>query len=183
MYASLSPWKVIRRLGLFAAAGAMLALIASPAIAAPGVTNSAALKDLAKVRAATATFHDVNAALAAGYVSTQYCVQAPGLGVMGVHYVNYALVADPAVDVSAPEMLLYVPGPSGPRLVGVEYMTIDVDQDLTTDGDRPFLFGRGFDGPMPGHGQGQPVHYDLHVWVWQGNPSGMFAEFNPTLRC
>jgi hypothetical protein len=170
------------RLALVAGLVTMLAS-ATVVAAAPGVTDSAALRDLARVRAATAKFHDVNVALAAGYSATSYCVAVPGLGVMGMHYVNGALVGAPGVNLAAPEMLLYVDTASGPRLVGVEYMTIDDDQDLATDADRPYLFGRGFDGPMPGHGPGQPVHYDLHVWVWQGNPAGVFAEFNPKVKC
>jgi len=28
-----------------------------------------------------------------------------------------------------------------------------------------------------------PVHYDLHVWFWHDNPSGLFAPFNPALSC
>jgi hypothetical protein len=28
-----------------------------------------------------------------------------------------------------------------------------------------------------------PVHYDLHVWLWEDNPSGLFAMFNPSLSC
>jgi len=36
---------------------------------------------------------------------------------------------------------------------------------------------------MPGHHPGMPVHYDLHVWLWQDNPMGMFALFNPTVTC
>ncbi|MCA1639594.1 MAG: hypothetical protein LC768_14895 [Acidobacteria bacterium] len=47
----------------------------------------------------------------------------------------------------------------------------------------PSLFGRSFNGPMPGHGPGEPVHYDLHVWAWRNNPNGMFAQFNPKLSC
>src|SRR6266498_2895652 len=27
------------------------------------------------------------------------------------------------------------------------------------------------------------VHYDLHVWLWQDNPTGLFAPFNPRLAC
>lgn len=30
---------------------------------------------------------------------------------------------------------------------------------------------------------GQPPHSDLHVWVWQANPSGMFAPSNPNVNC
>ena len=28
-----------------------------------------------------------------------------------------------------------------------------------------------------------PPHYDLHVWVWQANPAGIFAPFNPNVSC
>ena len=45
------------------------------------------------------------------------------------------------------------------------------------------LFGQTFDGPMPGHIPTMPWHWDLHVWVWAHNPSGMFAEWNPSLQC
>ncbi|HUG65708.1 MAG TPA: hypothetical protein VMK83_10860 [Gaiellaceae bacterium] len=56
-------------------------------------------------------------------------------------------------------------------------------QNLGTNADRPSLFGRAFDGPMPGHNPFMPVHYDLHVWVAEHNPSGVFALFNPALSC
>ena len=45
------------------------------------------------------------------------------------------------------------------------------------------LFGRGFDGPMLGHGPGMPIHYDLHAWIAEANPSGVFAQWNPAIRC
>jgi hypothetical protein len=46
--------------------------------------------------------------------------------------------------------------------------------------------GRGcqpFDGPMEGHGAGMPIHYDLDVWIWQHDPAGMFAAWNPAGAC
>lgn len=147
----------------------------------PGSSPSVALQ-LAKVRLATAGYHWVGRAEAAGYASTVECVASPAGG-MGVHYMNSALAADPAVVATKPELLLYEPTRHGPRLVGVEYLKVDADQDLSTDEDRPSLFGVPFDGPMPGHGPGQPVHYDLHVWLWKHNPSGMFAPFNPRVSC
>jgi hypothetical protein len=67
--------------------------------------------------------------------------------------------------------------------VGLEYWKADADGDLSTDEDRPSLFGQPFDGPMPGHNPGMPVHYDLHVWLFAKNPSGFFAPFNPELNC
>lgn len=101
---------------------------------------------------------------------------------MGIHYMNPAFAGAP-VDLARPAFLLYLPGRDKLRLVGVEYFQADGDQDLTTDGDRPSLLGQEFDGPMPGHGPGAPVHYDLHVWLWKHNPDGMFAEYNPAISC
>jgi hypothetical protein len=76
------------------------------------------------------------------------------------------------------------------QLVGAEYWKADADQNLTTDSDRPSLFGRTFDGLMEGHnpsgtlpGAGMPGHYDLHVWFWKRHPSGMFAIWNPDVSC
>lgn len=92
---------------------------------------------------------------------------------MGIHAENEALTADPTIDPLRPELLLYIPDKHGKlRLVGVEYWKADADQNLATSGDRPSLFGRPFDGPMPGHNPTMPVHYDLHVWLWEDNPSG-----------
>lgn len=59
----------------------------------------------------------------------------------------------------------------------------DADQDLSTAGARPLMFGQAFAGPMEGHFPGTPMHYDLHVWTWAHNPAGMFAEWNPALSC
>lgn len=69
----------------------------------------------------------------------------------------------------------------GFRLVGIEWF-VPVDGPNTAT-PRPYLFGQGFDGPMAGHEPGQPYHYDLHVWAWEPNPSGMFAQFNPNVNC
>jgi len=103
---------------------------------------------------------------------------------MGIHAINPALIADPAIDPLEPEILLYVPKANGKlELVGVEYFKVDADQNLGTSDDRPSLFGRAFEGPMPGHGPTMPVHYDMHVWVAEANPSGVFALFNPALAC
>jgi hypothetical protein len=151
--------------------------------ASPGA-RAAQLETVAQARAATARYHDVQTALADGYVPAGPCVEMPGLGAMGVHYVNHDLLVDGVIDVARPELLLYLPDRHGrQRLVGIEYMQIDADQDLSTDDDRPWLFGVPFDGPMDGHGPGEPVHYDLHVWLWSHNPVGMFAMFNPALSC
>jgi hypothetical protein len=91
---------------------------------------------------------------------------------------------DPAIDPLQPEILMYLPDRSGElKLVAFEYWKADADGSLLTSDDRPSLFGVPFDGPMPGHGPTMPVHYDLHVWVWEDNPAGLFAMWNPSLAC
>ncbi len=130
-------------------------------------------------KAATARFNSFDQAVAAGYVLGGRCF--PG---DGAHYPNLALVADPALDVERPELLLYAPKQGGGlKLVGLEYVKADADQNLATDDDRPYLFGVPFDGPMPGHFPGQPIHYDLHVFLYEPNPSGIFVLPNPNVTC
>jgi hypothetical protein len=137
------------------------------------------------VRAAVAKYHSFKQAEEDGYLLPpgEACVASPA-GAMGYHVINPALLADPAIDPLRPEILLYVPKQNGKlELVGVEYWKADADQNLATAGDRPSLFGQPFDGPMPGHTPGMPIHYDVHVWVAEESPSGQFAPFNPALSC
>jgi hypothetical protein len=136
---------------------------------------------LAVIRQVTARYHDINVALADGYVPASECTASPAGG-MGVHYLNPRLSQQP-VDLRHPAILLYLPTDDGPELLGVEYFQADGDQNLGTDDDRPSLLGHAFDGPMLGHNPLMPIHYDLHVWVWKNNPAGMFTQWNPTVAC
>lgn len=135
------------------------------------------------IRQATQRFRDIDTALAAGYLPTDECVELPGTGGMGYHYVHPELMETPGIDPTLPEVLVYAPTRRGRDLVAVEYLTVDDDQDLSTDADRPTLFGHGFDGPMPGHEPGMPIHYDLHAWAYLDNPSGELAPWNPRVTC
>lgn len=158
------------------AAALMLAFLTTLGLAAPGdVTDPDALKALTAARQATAKYHDVSVAEADGYSSTPMCVEDPERGGMGIHYMNFSLF-DETVDPLTPEGLLYAPTDEGLRLVGVVYVVVDTGQP------RPTLFGQPMIGPMPGDGP-MPSHYHLHAWLWQGNPAGIFADFNPNVRC
>jgi hypothetical protein len=158
---------------------------------------------LAAVRQATARFHDISAANAAGYTipPNEPCVASPD-GVMGIHAPNFALIGGQALDPTRPELLLYLPAPGGGyRLIGVEYFQTVLLRNPATGEVAPWfsqdpwpssyqvvtptprLFGQTFQGPMPGHTPTMPWHWDLHAWVWAHNPSGMFAEWNPALQC
>ncbi len=56
---------------------ALLAPLTAQA-ATGGVTDAETLQQLAAVRQATAKYHNVDAALADGYISTEECVELPG---------------------------------------------------------------------------------------------------------
>ena len=43
----------------------------------------------------------------------------------------------------------------------------------------PSLFGRNFALVGAGNRYGLPPFYQLHVWLWRPNPSGMFNDWNP----
>ena len=146
-----------------------------------GVTRTTADRTtLAHVRDVTAKYRDVEAALADGYLPTDDCVASPDGG-MGLHYVNPALLGD--LDPDHPPVLLYSPEGHRRTLMGAEWFQPDADQDLTTDADRPSLFGHAFQGPMLGHEPGMPIHYDLHVWAWRANPARDFSPWNPAVHC
>jgi len=171
--------RIVLVLTLAVVAATMMAL-SGPVFAAPGNTDPNVQKGLAQVRQATAPYHEVSNAIDDGYVPTEDCVELPGVGGMGFHYVNPEFfLNDPSVDPLKPEALLYAPKKNGEvKLVAVEYIVVAADVS-----DTPSLFGEPFDGPMPGHVEGMPVHYDLHAWIWKSNPSGVFAEFNPKVSC
>lgn len=174
--------KIVLSLGI---AALLLLALAGIAYAATGVTNPAVLRDLAKVRQATAKYHDVSAALADGFVPTPACVSSPDGG-MGIHYVNPPRLMDSAINLLEPEILLYVESGNGLKLLGVEYFQGIGAPDTPIPNPAPpaaVILGRSLDGPMDAHEPGQPPHYDLHAWVWQGNPSGVFAPFNPNVSC
>jgi len=139
--------------------------------------GAAVEQDLATLRRVTASFHDFETARDAGW-STQItaCMTDPGgAGGMGFHYGNTALINGTA-NVETPQLLLYEPEQNGKlRLVAVEY--IIPYSFHSRDAEPPVLFGQKF----------QQVDafqlWGLHAWVWQENPSGMFASWNPRVNC
>ena len=165
-----------RRIAL--AAGLTAATAILTATTAAGAPPAPSARDLAPVRAATAKYHDVNVAIADGFVPVSPC-EASSAGVMGIHYLHPGRAGDAVLTPTEPELLLYVPGEDGLELAAVEYFIAEA----ATGGETPSILGVEFDGPMDGHGPGMPRHYDLHVWTWKHNPAGMAAQWNPALEC
>ncbi|HJU88101.1 MAG TPA: hypothetical protein VJ672_01830 [Gemmatimonadaceae bacterium] len=133
-------------------------------------------RDLARVRAATAAFKDITAARAAGYpTAVPQCIENPGVGGMGHHYVKRDLLDD-KVDVERPEILIYAPPADGkPKLIGVEYIIPYRVWDREREA--PEIFGQKLK-----RSDELKIWY-LHVWAWENNRNGLFADWNPAVRC
>jgi hypothetical protein len=157
----------MKKLKLMACVGALSFMVCGVVSAHEGDTGSHTYekssevnKQIAEVRNATAKYHDVDKAIADGYVPTDHLVPN-----MGYHYVNPKLMADSYCNPLIPEVLIYEPTKNGVKLVGVEYISYKGET----------LFNTKFDPPG-----GIPFH-SLHAWIWQPNPDGMFTPFNPNV--
>ncbi len=147
--------------------------------AVPAQAHEVSRSELKELRAVTAPYRSLDAALAAGFVAfsldpadpdTPTCFDSPDGG-MGVHYVRNI---DGIVDANDPEAMVYEVKEDGSlKLVAVEYIVPEIEVDPANP---PILFGHEFH-PHPF----LPV-WILHVWVWRANPSGTFADYNPDVR-
>ena len=164
-----------------------LALIGTGSMAAASRAD-----ELAPIRAATAAFHDVDAAKAAGYqlgyvngagrLIINGCISNvanPAAGAMGYHYFNKALIDDMVVDVLHPEGLVYGPGPDGTLQLGaVEYVVPGPNSNPAGPARVPSVLGEPMHILVPAVG-----FYIRHVWLWRHNPSGMFSDWSPEVSC
>jgi len=162
-------------------------LIAVAAIAVAILTSTAAAvgarDGLSTARAATAGYHRIDVALAAGYGQFLGCIDEPGMGAMGIHFVNGDLVGDIVIDAATPEALVYEPQSNGRlRLVALEYIVFKAAWDAE-HGSPPSLFGHEFMLVTSPNRYGLPPFYALHAWIWKDNPSGMFNPWNPRVSC
>ena len=181
---------------------ALAAILASTAVAhsaitagrAGGVdgasTNTATTGDLPQVeptldqldalRAVLAPFEHVDAAEAAGFARFGDCMSGPQ-GAQGIHFTHGERIGEPTLDLLRPEVLMYEPRPDGSlRLIGAEYLVFQQAWHDAGNGAPPVLLGREF--TLNTTVLDEPF-YALHVWVWQYNPLGLFANWNPLVRC
>jgi len=113
-------------------------------------------KQLAAARAATARYHDPDAALADGYVDIGPIAGEGGM----TDFVNFGLI-DCTLDPMRPEALRYVPSGNGLRLVGVEY---SIPMECSAEPPEDFLPGAGEWEQEPG----VPA-WSMAVFIWSGN--------------
>ena len=171
-------------LALLAAATLALAGLARPA----GAASPGAFAQLVQAYLGTARYLDSGRATADGYAEFRdaagiACIDRPGVGAMGVHYVNGSLVGDALLDPARPEALVYEPlGDGRLRLVAAEYIVFQAAWDAVHDAP-PTLFGRPLALVPAGNRYGIPAFYELHVWLWKPNPRGLFDDWNPLVTC
>jgi hypothetical protein len=131
-------------------------------------------RDVARVRDATERFKATEAAEAAGYKRVTDCVEYQPAGAMGYHFQNNALL-DTALDVDHPEVLVYEKMPDGAfKLNGVEFL---VPISAWTAAEPPRIMGQALK-----KADRLGIWY-LHVWTWEPSPSGLFADWNPNVKC
>jgi hypothetical protein len=188
------------------------ALAAVPSLAAQQLDDldqdtKAALHE---VRAATEKYGDVEVALADGYLKDpgNLCTTAAveglpaELGGMGIHFFRPDLLQITAMgprvagagthtDFLQPAVLVYFPDESGAlRLGAVENLVFEnawksagsegppqfhgvpyvhrIDDPATAEVDEAHMF--------------EP-HYELHVWLYEPNPTGIFSPYNTSVGC
>jgi hypothetical protein len=145
----------------------------APAVLPSGL-GDAIDRDVTRVRAATEPFKSTAAAEAAGYKRVTDCVEYQPAGAMGYHFQNNALL-DTNLDVEHPEVLVYERMPDGTfKLNGVEFL---VPISAWTAAEPPTVMGQSLK-----RAERLGIWY-LHVWTWEPSPSGLFADWNPRVKC
>jgi hypothetical protein len=129
-----------------------------------------------QVRAATAAYRVLDSAVAQGYAAdVPKCFSDPTHGAMGYHHLNRAYV-DKKVEIDKPEILLYERKADGSYgLNGVEY--IIPYRVWPKDSVPPRLMGRDMI-------QSETLQlWYTHMWIWTPNKAGLFADWNPAVKC
>lgn len=131
---------------------------------------------IAEVRRATARYHDVDAAVADGFVPVvDECEDRIDEGRVGIPYANFDRLLDGVIDPSKPDALLYEPTKNGRlQLVAAE---LAIPYELWNSPTPPALLGHTF------QREDEFGVFGLHIWVWRENPTGMFAVANPNVSC
>ena len=162
----------------------ILALAVLPVLAAVGAAVAAGAFDGAK--SSTASFHDVDKAIAAGYSVRVFdlagidCIAQPGKGRWACTCSTRRSL-DSTIDAEHPELLVYEPRNDGTlKLVALEYLVL---KDAWTGASKPDALRQGVRRDPGRQPYGLPAFYALHAWLWKPNPSGILFAWNPRVDC
>lgn len=180
--------------------------LAASLLASVAAADEYSLDDL---RAATAKYKDVNAALADGFIPdpSGLCITAAAEGLpaewggMGIHYLRPDLLklsapgecvdgAGTHTDFMQPAILLYEPQADGSlELVASENLVFQAAWLAAGNDSPPMINGKAWDsmeddGATAGdEAHGFMPHFDQHVWLYRENPAGDLSPFNPAVNC
>ncbi len=150
-----------------------------------GAAGDDATPLLDKVRSATAQYVDINVATHDGFVPATPCVSGPNAGAMGVHLVKLSRIDSGVLNAEQPQALIYEPmGDGEMRLVGVEFIVLEIKWVAhNPPGSVPALDGNLLNYVGAPNRYGLPAFYEIHVWAWEQNPQGTYADWNTRVTC
>ncbi|HEV8214384.1 MAG TPA: hypothetical protein VGP95_01075 [Gemmatimonadaceae bacterium] len=168
------------------------------------LAQSADAQALSALRQLTVKFHDLEVATDAGYLlfsngltAPDGCISDLKAGGMGYHYGRLNNLGDDAIDLLDPEFLVYAPK-DGPRIDGAARTRLAAfDYFIPYSPKWPAPEAATFKRPPSFHDfpttQSLPDiafapsrfgGWMIHIWLWEHNPDGMFANFNTSVaRC
>ncbi len=182
---------------------------AAAVIASVEATDPELAAELREILEQTQRFRDVEVALAEGYMPDpmDMCVTSAmegypaQLGGMGIHYFRPDLLGitevEPRVagmgiheDFREPGVLIYEPQADGSlRLVAVENLIFEAPWRAAGHEGPPAFRGNEYfhlvENPRTevDEAHGFEPHFELHLWLYRENPTGLFTPFNPGVSC
>ncbi|CAN5689910.1 hypothetical protein BH23CHL2_BH23CHL2_31810 [soil metagenome] len=146
----------------------------------PGVADPSVASMLAQVQRSVARFGDLEVAQAAGWGlvdGLDHCFTNPGVGDMGIHYINTDLL-DTSLSPLTPEAMVYHHDEDGQLSLGaVEWIVPAEAWDAEGHDGPPEVMGHAF------HLNEALGVYVLHAWIFNENPAGVFEDWNPNVHC
>ena len=135
-------------------------------------------RDVETLRAATSKYRELAAVEADGYPTKMpMCIADSTMGGMGYHLIDRKAFDD-KLEIEHPEMLIYAPTGEGEGKVEFVAVEFAVPYRVHAATEKPpRLFGQ------------ELKRYDqfnswaLHVWAWRRNAAGLFADWNPAVKC
>src|SRR5215469_16898951 len=174
-----------RRTKLIRLLGPLLVLLPLPLVALAddgGGGGTTAL--IEQVRNATQQYVQISNAVADNFVPATPCVSGPDMGAMGVHFVRLDRITNLVLDAQQPQALIYEPMADGAmRLVGVEFIVLDASWSAAHPGTVPALQGNLLNYIGAPNRYGLPAFWEIHVWAWEQNPKGSYADWNTDVTC